>query len=262
MRNSLLAADEPPAVTESRRDGRSDFLILVDHASRRIPKSLGDLGLPESELARHIGWDIGALAVAERVSAALDATLVAQTYSRLVIDCNRAPSAPSAIPPISETTAIPGNEAIGEEEREARRLAVHAPYHGHIAALLDERARQGRRTILVAQHTMTPVFKGSRRDMQAAVLYNRDGRFATTLREALANGSGLTVADNQPYAMTDATDFTLPLHGEKRGIPHVGLEIRQDLVGDERGVLLWADRVAAALEKARSEFLCSNILIS
>ena len=262
MRNSLLAADEPPAVTESRRDGRSDFLILVDHASRRIPKSLGDLGLPESELARHIGWDIGALAVAERVSAALDATLVAQTYSRLVIDCNRAPSAPSAIPPISETTAIPGNEAIGEQERQARRLAVHAPYHSHIAALLDERARQGRRTILVAQHTMTPVFKGSRRDMQAAVLYNRDGRFATTLRDVLANGSGLTVADNQPYAMTDATDFTLPLHGEKRGLPHVGLEIRQDLVGDERGVLLWADRVATALEKARSEFLCSNILIS
>jgi predicted N-formylglutamate amidohydrolase len=252
MRNSLLAADEPPAVAETRRDGRSDFVILVDHASRRIPKSLGALGLPESELRRHIAWDIGALAVAERVAAALDATLVAQNYSRLVIDCNRAPSAPSAIPPVSETTAIPGNEAIGEEEREARRLAVHAPYHHHIAALLDERTRQGRRTILVAQHTMTPIFKGSRRDMQAAVLYNRDGRFATALREALANGGGLTVADNEPYAMTDATDFTLPMHGEGRGLPHVGLEIRQDLVENEAGALLWADRVVAALELARS----------
>ena len=254
MGKSLIAADEPPAVAESRRDGRSDFVILVDHASRRIPRSLGTLGLPEGELARHIAWDIGALAVAERVSAALDATLVAQGYSRLVIDCNRAPSAETAIPPISEFTAIPGNENLGGNDREARRLAVHAPYHDHIAALLDERARQGRRTILVAQHSMTPVFKGNHREMQAAVMHNRDGRFAIALREALADGDRLTVADNQPYAMTDATDYTLPVHGERRGLLHVGLEIRQDLVGDEAGQLLWADRVAQALEKARSRF--------
>src|SRR5579863_6989918 len=116
MQKSLIAPDEPPAVAESRRDGRSDFVILVDHASRRIPKSLNALGLPESELSRHIAWDIGALAVAERVAAALDAALVAQNYSRLVIDCNRAPSMESAIPPISEITAIPGNENLSEAQ--------------------------------------------------------------------------------------------------------------------------------------------------
>jgi len=254
MRNFLLAADEPAAVAEKRRDGRSDFVILVDHASRRIPKSLNDLGLPESELSRHIAWDIGALAVAERVSEALDATLVAQSYSRLVIDCNREPSVPSAIPPVSEVTTVPGNENLSEEQRQTRTQAVHAPYHDHIAALLDQRARQGRNTILIAQHTMTPVFKGSIREMQAAVMYNRDGRFALALQDALANGAGMIVADNQPYAMTDATDYTLPIHGEKRGLPHVGLEIRQDLVEDEAGQLLWADRVAKALEKARSRF--------
>jgi len=254
MRNPLLAADEPSAVTEKRRDGRSDFVILVDHASRRIPKSLNNLGLPEGELSRHIAWDIGALAVAERVSEALDATLVAQSYSRLVIDCNREPSVPSAIPPVSEVTAVPGNENLSDGQREARTQAVHAPYHDHIAALLDERARQGRNTILIAQHTMTPVFKGSARGMQSAVMYNRDGRFALALQEALTNGAGAIVADNQPYAMTDATDYTLPIHGEKRGLLHVGLEIRQDLVEDEAGQLLWADRVAKALEKARSRF--------
>ncbi|HMA49707.1 MAG TPA: N-formylglutamate amidohydrolase [Magnetospirillaceae bacterium] len=254
MRKSLLSADEPRAVAESRRDGRSDFVILVDHASRRIPKSLQALGLPESELVRHIAWDIGALGVAQRVAEALDATLVAQNYSRLVIDCNRPASAPTAIPPISEITAIPGNEAIDEAEREARRIAIHAPYHDHIAAVLDERARQGRKTILIAQHTMTPVFKGSRRDMQAAVLYNRDGRFAVALRDTLSDGIGSAVADNQPYAMTDDSDFTLPVHGEKRGLPHVGIEIRQDLVEDEAGQLLWADRVATALEIARRAF--------
>ncbi len=253
MLKSLLTADEPPAVAEKRRDGRSDFVIVVDHASRRIPRGLNALGLPESELVRHIAWDIGALAVADHVSAALDAALVAQNYSRLVMDCNRAPSVPSAVPAVSELTVIPGNETLGDEQREARRLAVHAPYHDHIAALVDERARQGRKTILIAQHTMTPVFKGSVREMQAAVMYNRDGRFALALKEALAE-DGVLVADNQPYAMTDATDHTLPVHGEKRGLLHVGLEIRQDLVGDPAGQLLWADRVAKALEKARSRF--------
>jgi predicted N-formylglutamate amidohydrolase len=253
MRKSLLAADEPPAVAEFRRDGRSDFVILVDHASRRIPRSLADLGLPESELARHIAWDIGALGVAHRLAEALDATLVAQSYSRLVIDCNRTPSAPSAIPPVSEITAIPGNESLSDADREARRLAVHAPYHDHIAALLDERARQGRKTILIAQHTMTPIFKGSRREMDGAVLYNRDGRFALALRDALSAGAGVTIADNEPYAMTDASDYTLPIHGEKRGLLHVGLEIRQDLVESEAGQLLWADHVVKALEEARSK---------
>ena len=254
MRKSLLRPDEPPAVAEFRRDGRSDFVLVVDHASRRIPRNLGTLGLPESELVRHIAWDIGALGVAERVSERLDATLVAQNYSRLVIDCNRPSSAPTAIPPISEITEIPGNADLDEAEREARRLAVHAPYHDHIAALLDERARQGRKTILIAQHSMTAVFKGSRRDMEAAVLYNRDGRFGVALRDALSDSAGSIVADNEPYAMTDDSDFTLPIHGEKRGLPHVGIEIRQDLVEDEAGQLLWADRVARALEIARRGF--------
>jgi len=254
MRKSLLKPDEPPAVAEFRRDGRSDFVILVDHASRRIPENLGTLGLPESELVRHIAWDIGALGVAERVSERLDAPLVAQTYSRLVIDCNRPAAAASAIPSISETTLIPGNAELSEADREARRLAVHAPYHDHIAALLDERARQGRKTILIAQHSMTPIFKGDRRDMQAAVLYNRDSRFGVAFRDALSVSAGSNVADNEPYAMTDDSDFTLPIHGEKRGLLHVGIEIRQDLVEDEAGQLLWADRVARALEIARREF--------
>ena len=258
MKNFLLAADEPPAVTETRRDGASDFVIVVDHASRLIPRRLAALGLPDSEARRHIAWDIGALAVAERVAESLDAALVAQGYSRLVIDCNRDPSHPAAIAPLSEFTRIPGNENLAWDDREARRREIFAPYHGRIASLLDERQRQGRRTILIAQHTMTPVFKGDRRDMETAVLYNRDGRFALALKDAL----GATCADNRPYAMTDQSDYTLPVHGEKRGLLHVGLEIRQDLVEDRAGQLLWADRVASALETARSGFLCSNISIS
>jgi len=250
---SLLSPDEPPAVTELRRDGGSEFVILVDHASRLLPKKLGGLGLPESELTRHIAWDIGALAVAKRVSEALDAPLVAQNYSRLAIDCNRDPVTEGSIPLISEMTPIPGNQEISPAARQARIDEIFTPYHHHIASLLDERKRQGRRTILIAQHSMTDSFKGQRREMQAAVMYNRDGRFAASLREALGR-SGLAVADNQPYAMTDATDYTLPTHGEKRGLMHVGIEIRQDLVGDEAGVLLWAGLVAEALEKTKKGF--------
>ena len=253
MSRSLLTSSEPSPVSEFRRDGRSDFVILVDHASRLLPKRLGDLGLPEAELARHIAWDIGALAVAQSVSEALDAPLIAQNYSRLAIDCNRDPVTEGSIPALSEVTPIPGNQGLSAEERQARIDEIFIPYHRHIAELLGERQRQGRRTILIAQHSMTDCFKGQRREMQAAVMYNRDGRFARPFREALASG-GLTVADNQPYAMTDATDFTLPTHGEKHGLLHVGIEIRQDLVGDEAGVLLWAGRVAEALEKTRKGF--------
>lgn len=253
MHPFILSPDEPPAVAEFRRDGRSDFVLLVDHASRLIPKRLADLGLPESERSRHIACDIGALAVARRLSELLDATLVAQNYSRLVIDCNRDPVTESAIPAISEVTPIPGNRALAAEARQARIDEIFSPYHDHIGRLLDERESQGRRTILIAQHSMTDCFKGQRREMQLAVMYNRDGRFARPLREALGSG-GVIVADNEPYAMTDATDFTLPHHGEKRGLPHVGIEVRQDLVYDEAGALLWADHIAEALEKARKQF--------
>ena len=136
---TLIAADEPPAFSEARRHGRSNFVIVVDHASARIPRSLSDLGVPQSELQRHIAWDIGALAVARYVSEALDAPMVAQNYSRLVIDCNRDPNVATSIPTMSESTGIPGNIGLSEEQRLARRAAIFDPYHDRIAALLDER---------------------------------------------------------------------------------------------------------------------------
>src|SRR5882762_8781774 len=151
----LLAADEPPPVFEIGLQGRSNFVIVVDHAGRRIPRRLNDLGLAASELQRHIAWDIGALAVAEQVAAALDAPLVAQNYSRLVIDCNRDPQVATSIPAMGESVQIPGNRDMSREEVAARRTEIFDPYHRHIRALLDERSAAGRPTILVAQHSMT-----------------------------------------------------------------------------------------------------------
>ncbi|MGA2189436.1 MAG: N-formylglutamate amidohydrolase [Steroidobacteraceae bacterium] len=246
----LLGADEPPPVIEAGRHGKSDFVIVVDHAGRRIPRALKDLGVPESELERHIAWDIGALEVARRMAATLDAALVAQTYSRLVIDCNRDPKVATSIPTVGESTVIPGNQGLSADEVAARRAEIFDPYHAHIRALLDERAAAGRRTILVAQHSMTPVFKGVRREMHAAVLYNRDRRFAGLVLDALRREPGLVIGDNEPYFVSDDTDYSVPRHGEARGLPHVEIEIRQDLIAEGAGQDEWARRLSRVLQLA------------
>ena len=253
----LLAADEPPPFIEVGRQGRSNFVIVVDHASRRIPHRLADLGLPASELQRHIAWDIGALAVARKMAAALDAPLVAQNYSRLVIDCNRDPKVAGSIPRLSESIEIPGNIGLSDAEVAARRAEIFDPYHDQVRALLDERLAAARPTILVAQHSMTDIYKGVRRDMHAAVLYNRDRRFAGLVLDMLRREGDLVVADNEPYFVSDDTDYTIPRHGEARGLPHVEIEIRQDLVSDDAGQARWARRIARALQDAEQAFLGS-----
>jgi predicted N-formylglutamate amidohydrolase len=254
----LLAADEPAAVLEERRRGSSDFVIVVDHASARIPRRLKDLGLPAAELERHIALDIGALGLARRVAAALDAPLIAQNYSRLVIDCNRDPKVPASIPHLSEWVTIPGNIERSDEELRARRAEIFDPYHEHIRALLDERQAEGRRPILVAQHTMTDVYKGERREMHGAVLYNRDRRFAGLVLEGLRREADLLIGDNEPYFVSDETDYTIPRHGEARGLPHVEIEVRQDLVSGDAGQAAWSRRIAAALRDAETMFLTAE----
>jgi len=251
----LLAADEPPPVLEAGLQGRSSFLIVVDHASARIPRCLGSLGLAQSELQRHIAWDIGALAVAQQVAAALDAPLIAQNYSRLVIDCNRDPEVATSIPVVGEVTAIPGNIGLSAAAVAARRAEIFHPYHARIGALLDARRAAGRPAIVVAQHTMTNIFKGVRREMHAAVLYNRDPRFARLVLDRLRREPQLHIADNEPYFVSDATDYTIPRHAEARSLPHVEIEIRQDLVSEPTGQAEWARRISAVLTDAEQAFL-------
>ena len=116
----LLQADDPPPVTVVRPDSPSPFLLVCDHAGNLIPRKLGTLGVSEADRRRHIAWDVGAAEMANRVSELLDAPLVLQTYSRLVIDCNRDPKVESAMPRVSETTKIPGNRDIHPREAAAR----------------------------------------------------------------------------------------------------------------------------------------------
>jgi len=241
---SLLRDDEPGPVRVLHEAAASDFLLTADHAGRAIPRRLGKLGLPDHELDRHIAWDIGIAGVTERLSTALNATAVLQTYSRLVIDCNRDPSVASSIPEVSETTPIPGNIDLSPADRAARRIAIFEPYHARIRALLDARQAAGRRIVFVAMHSFTPVFKGESRAMQVGVLYNRDARLANIMLELLRAEGDLVVGDNAPYAVSDLTDYGAPVHAEKRGLTHVEIEIRQDLIADEAGQAAWAERFA------------------
>jgi predicted N-formylglutamate amidohydrolase len=200
--------------------------------------------LPSVELSRHIAWDIGIAGVAEALSDQLDAHLVAQRYSRLVIDCNRPPGAPSSIPELSETTAIPGNQALDRDAMQARRDAIFEPYHRRIAEVIAHRQRDGRATILVSLHSFTPIYAGIARPWHIGALYHRDTTLPPLLVSLLRREADLVVGDNEPYAVSDDTDYSIPVHGEARGLINTGIEIRQDLISDPAGVQQWADRLA------------------
>ena len=221
---------------------------------------LGDLGLPDSERRRHIGWDIGIAGVADQLAGALGAHLVAQRYSRLVIDCNRPPEAPSSIPVISEATAVPGNEGLSRGEAEARRRVIFDPYHQRIRDVIDRRQRDGVPTVLVALHSFTPVYAGVARPWHIGTLYHRDTRLPPLLLQHLRAEPGLVVGDNEPYAVSDETDYTIPVHGEKRELMNSGIEIRQDLIAGPAGQKQWADRLARVLGEIEATLRAQGLL--
>lgn len=245
----LLEEDEPHPVDCRRLDGPSEIFLTCDHAGCRLPRGLGDLGLGTADLERHIAWDIGAAGVAGHLSDMLGAALVLQRYSRLVIDCNRPPTAPSSIVTVSEGTEVPGNQGLEPYHVHTRVREVFDPYHDRIDAELELRRRAGRRTVLVSVHSFTPVFHGEQRPWHLGLLYNRDPEYARRLGDEF-DGSGLQVGHNVPYSVSDVTDYTIPVHGERRAIPHVMIEVRQDLVATEKGQVEWAERLNGALLRA------------
>jgi predicted N-formylglutamate amidohydrolase len=245
----LLGSEDAAPVVEQNPQGPSPFLLTSDHFGRAIPERLGDLGLPESELTRHIAWDVGIAGVARALSAHLDAHLIAQAYSRLVIDCNRPFTSPSSIPLMSEATTIPGNEGLTREAVEARRREVFDPYHRRITDVIDHRLRKGIPTVLVSLHSFTPVYAGIKRPWHVGALYQSDTRLPPLLLKGLRAQADLVVGDNEPYAVSDETDYTIPVHGEARGLMNTGIEIRQDLIGDQAGEAQWAERLAAIFDE-------------
>lgn len=251
---ALLGPADPAPFTVVEGRGDSPFVLISDHAGQRVPAALRDLGLPQTELDRHIGWDIGIAGTTAALAARLGAWAILQTYSRLVIDCNRPVHAASSIPAISDATPIPGNRDLPDAARLQRIDEIFAPYHARIAAELDARAAGGAPAILVSMHSFTPAMAGIARPWHAGVLYGRDARLAHALRDALAAEGDLCVGDNQPYAVSDASDYAVPVHGERRGLPHVAIEIRQDLIADEAGQTAWAARLARLLDRLGPRF--------
>jgi predicted N-formylglutamate amidohydrolase len=249
MSISLLGGEEAPALLVNA-GGRSRYVLIAEHASNRLPKSLGTLGLDQSDLQRHIAWDIGAEQVARLLSRLLDAPLVLQRYSRLAYDCNRPPDSADAMPEISETTHIPGNRSLSPADKLARIREIYRPFHAAIAELLDGRAADGARSAVVTVHSFTPVYKGRSRSVELGILHDRDARLAERL---ITSFPGVDARINEPYGPGDGVLHTLNLHAAPRGLEHVMIEIRNDLVSDERGQQQWAERLRAPLVRAAKD---------
>lgn len=228
---SLLVDDDPSPVTIVNPTGRSPFLFIGDHAGNSIPRRLGNLGLPQSELHRHIAWDIGVRELGDALAEACDAVFIRQTYSRLIVDCNRDPSALDAMPPVNDGTVVAGNAALTAEERASRTETIHEPYHHAIHRELLRRDACGQPSVLVSLHSFTPALAGGfSRPWHVGVLHDGgDSSFATAFLAALMREPALVVGDNEPYRM-DLIDYTVPRHAYAARRPYVELEFRQDLL--------------------------------
>ena len=241
----LLKADEGPAIEVRAADG--PFLVVCEHASNRVPQALGTLGLDPLHLQRHIAWDPGAVEVASGLAERLGGALVLQRFSRLVIDCNRDPVLPDAITTFSEDTTIPGNVGLSPEARAGRIAEVWTPFHDAIDTLVSERIQAGRPTALVSVHSYTPVYRGVSRPWHIGIISTDERSLADGLINALRRDAALVVGDNEPYSARDNVDYTIRRHGRDRGLPHVMIELRNDLLTSRAGQDEWADRLAGLL---------------
>lgn len=245
--DSLIDPDEPPPFEVLNPDGAAPLLLICDHASRTIPRTLGTLGLEGQSLTDHIAWDIGAAGVARRLSARLDAATVLAGYSRLVIDCNRQPGSAQSIPETSDAVPIPGNRGLGEAEHAARVESFFWPYHRTVTNTLARLWRRGTVPALFSVHTFTPQMNGGEpRPWDIGVLWNRDPRLAVPLIDRLRHHDGIRVGDNEPYSGVQVA-YSIDLHGGAGGLPNVAVEINQENVRDAAGQERWATIVGDAL---------------
>jgi predicted N-formylglutamate amidohydrolase len=254
--NEVASAPVPePAVAVERADAPSPVVLVCDHASNHLPSRYGSLGLTAADLRKHFAWDPGALAVSRRLSELLDAPLVHGCVSRLVIDVNRNPSDVDSIVETADGVTVPGNTKLLTAERHRRVAEIYGPYHAAIEDLLVRRARQGRRSALIAIHTFTRSLGGVARPWHCGVIFASDSRIGDALVAKLRSEAGLLVGVNEPYAPSDRVYHTMSRHGEANGHPAAMIEIRNDLVADDEGQATWAARLAPLLKESAQEGL-------
>ena len=223
----------------------SKLLLLCDHASNALPPGLGSLGLDQGLFATHIAYDIGAAAVTRALAAAWGAPAILGRWSRLLIDLNRGADDPTLVMKLSDGSIIPGNRDADTAEVTRRVAAYHTPYHAAIAAELD---RIGPDAVILSMHSFTPSWKKTPRKWEVGVLYDRDMRLASPLMARLEQ-AGFTVGDNEPY--TGALDGdSLNIHGTLRGLPHVLIEMRQDLINSDAAAQDFALRLKPIIDAA------------
>ena len=245
---ALIGPGEPAPFRVLNPHGRARLLVVCDHASRRIPAALEDLGLDELALGRHIACDIGAGAVAELLSERLDAPAVLAGYSRLVVDCNRGLDDPTSILAVSDGEFIPGNQGLSHDDKAERARQFFYPYHQAIRRRLESFERRSIVPAFVAVHSFTPIFKRVRRPWQIGILWDKDPRIPVPLLDKL-QARGIAVGDNEPYSGKAPADHTVDHHAEGGGLPHVSIEIRQDLIDHPEGITRWADILGEVLEE-------------
>jgi predicted N-formylglutamate amidohydrolase len=241
--------DTPSAFRILRPEGNGRFIVFCDHASNRIPEELGNLGLPASELDRHIAWDIGAAGVTTELSHIFDAPAILCGTSRLVVDCNRQLHAHDLIPDVSDGTVVPGNRDLSERARQLRIEQWFEPYHRAIESLIANREARGLTSIAISVHSMTECLAGNARPWQIALSSHNDRGLVEPMLEALGRPGDIKVGDNQPYDLDPAVDYSTPFHAMRRHMPYLQVEFRQDEVADMAGQVRWARRFAEALAR-------------
>ena len=239
------------AYEEVRPDGTSPLLLVCEHASNAVPEEYApSFGVAQSDLDRHVGYDIGAAALTRALAERLDATAVLGVVSRLLIDVNRQPWHPGFTPEESDGTRVPGNIGIDDDERARRAGRWFWPFQARIGAEVDARLAAGRPFYLVTIHSFTPVLAGEARPWPVGVLYRRAADLGQLVLEELRPRVPGAVGDNQPYGIQlDGTDYTVPVHGDDRDVPSIAFEVRHDEIADDPGVAVWCDRLGTALER-------------
>lgn len=244
----IIASDAAPAL-----------IILCDHAGNAFPQGYGTLGLPAEQIARHIGYDIGAGAVVRAMAKRLNATAVLSKYSRLLIDLNRGADDPTLIMKLSDGAIVPGNRHIDQAETQRRIALYYNPYHRAVRWAIDRALAIGTPPMIVSIHSFTPAWKDQARPWHVSVLWDRDPRLAQPMLTQLRADTGLCVGENQPYLGKLEGD-SLHRHGLARGLAHALIEVRQDLIADDAGCAAWADRLANAMTAIVSDAVAAQEL--
>lgn len=227
--------------------GAGDWVLTCEHASRAIPCAYGDLGVRREDRRTHVAWDIGAAVVARTLAAALAAPLVEAAYSRLLIDCNRAPTDGDLIVEAVHGVRVPGNAGIDAAERERRLARYYGPYHEAIEAVLSAGPAERQ---LLSVHSFTPELGGQRRDFDIGVLYDDWADLGERLAAELA-ASGFRVRRNEPYSAHEGLIFSASTHGRRHGMRYAEIEVNNALVHREAGAHRVARRIGAALRRVR-----------